>query len=213
MRSERRSLKDPVRTARTSYPPRMEQQSRALALQDSLTRYRKRSSDFYDEVLEEVSERANLSGSMGKADIGALVVWKRLNASTRWAAGLMKTPERAVRKATAEAREAALDSTLNIQTAAGNARAALVPLPGFGTGDALASAVIYALAPARMAVYDRRAQAGLERLGLVLTSEPGRYCRYMALVEQLITDSRTFGVDLNSREVDLALFTLGGSER
>jgi len=189
----------------------MEPQDRALALQESLHQYRDRGLDFYDELVEEVSERANLRGSMGKADIGALVVWKRLNASTRWAADLMKTPDQAVRKATAEAREAAIESTLDIQTAAGRARAALAPLPGFGTGDALASAVIYALAPARMAVYDRRAQSGLERLGLVLTSKSGRYSRYMALVEQLITECRMFGVDLHSRDIDLALFTLGSS--
>lgn len=108
--------------------------------------------------------------------------------------------------------EAASDASLDIQTAASLARSALTPLPEFRRGDALASAVIYALAPTRMAVYDRRAQLGLERLGVVLTSKPGRYGRYMALVHQLITESAAFGVDLNSREVDLALFTMGATK-
>lgn len=191
----------------------MEPQDRAVAIQGSLDEYLSQGFSFYDEVVGEVSERAESDGSLGKADIGALVMWKRLNASTRWADELMKTPDRAVRKATAAAREVALDNDHDIQAAAGCARAALASLPGFKTGDALASAVIYALAPARMAVYDRRAQSGLERLGLVLTARPGRYGRYMALVEQLVVESRSFGAGLSPRDVDLALFTLGGASR
>jgi hypothetical protein len=113
----------------------------------------------------------------------------------------MQTPEQTVRSATATAREAALDNTLDIQTAAARARSALAALPRFRVGDALASAVIYALAPTRMAVYDRRAQAGLERIGLVLTPKPGRYGRYRALVEQLIAESKVFGVERNARDV------------
>jgi len=87
---------------------------------------------------------------------------------------------------------------------------ALSPIPGFGVGDALASATIYALAPTRMAVYDRRAQAGLELLGLALAPKPGRYGRYMVLVEQLIGETTQSGTELSSREIDLGLFTLGG---
>jgi hypothetical protein len=139
----------------------METQHRAAMLRDAVARYRRDVSAFYDEVIEEIAERADQRGSIGKADIGGLVVWKRLNASTRWADGLMQTPGATVRRGTAKAREAASESTLDIQTAASRARSALSPIPGFGTGDALASAVIYVLAPARMAVYDRRAQLGL----------------------------------------------------
>ncbi len=36
-----------------------------------------------------------------------------------------------------------------------------------------------------MAVYDRRARTGLQRLGLELTPSPGRYGRYMELIEHL----------------------------
>jgi hypothetical protein len=45
-------------------------------------------------------------------------------------------------------------------------RAALAPLPGFRTGDALASAVLTAAAPDRMAVYDWRAHTALHTLGV-----------------------------------------------
>ncbi|CAM5452111.1 hypothetical protein SAFG77S_02609 [Streptomyces afghaniensis] len=59
-------------------------------------------------------------------------------------------------------------------------------LPGFRTGDALASAVLTAAAPTRMAVYDRRVQHALDDLGLTLTRAPGRYGRYMQLLDDLL---------------------------
>jgi hypothetical protein len=82
----------------------------------------------------------------------------------------------------------------------------LSPIAGFKMGDALASAVIVALATHRMAVYDRRAQLGLERLQLSLTPSPGRYGRYMALVSEISDDALQNGVRLGAREIDLALF-------
>lgn len=188
----------------------MHSPDRAAALNEALDSYRNSASPFYDEVVCEVSRRANTSGSIGKAEIGALVLWKRLNASTPWAAELMETAENDVRAATANARQAALEEDQDVPNAARHARAALSCLPGFGVGDALASAVIHSLAPNRMAVYDRRAQLGLERLGLALTPKAGRYGRYMALVEQLIADAKVSGAEISAREVDLALFTLGG---
>lgn len=179
-------------------------------LQTAFEQYVRGASDFYDEVLNEVATRAEQTGSLGKADIGALVTWKRLNASTRWVTHLMDTPEAHVRQASARAREAALATQLSTEECARTARSALSPLPGFGTGDALASAVIHALAPNRMAVYDRRAQNGIELLGLSLTPKPGRYGRYMALVEELCAETEDSNLELGPREVDLALFTLGG---
>lgn len=110
--------------------------------------YRSEVSEHYDEVFEEVSQRVKGSGVIGKADIGALTVWKRLNASTRWARDLMNT-------------------------AARQARAGLSALLGFRTGDALPSAILCAAAPHRLAVYDRRSHAGLTALGLELMKAPG----------------------------------------
>ncbi|WP_125621498.1 MULTISPECIES: hypothetical protein [unclassified Streptomyces] len=40
---------------------------------------------------------------LGKADIGALVVWKRLRADIPWAAALMSVPDAEVRTVTAQA--------------------------------------------------------------------------------------------------------------
>lgn len=39
-----------------------------------------------------------------------------------------------------------------------------------------------------MAVYDKRAQRGLERLGLTLSARSGRYGWYMLLLERLADD-------------------------
>ncbi|WP_200938333.1 hypothetical protein [Aeromicrobium sp. Root472D3] len=188
----------------------MEPQQRVGELQAAVERYSEGASPFYDEVVQEISKRAAEQGNLGKADIGALVAWKRLNANTRWMSDLMRSSDATVRAATAEARKSALQEGSTLELAAARARSALAPIPGFGVGDALASAVIYALAPGRMAVYDRRAQAGLELLGLELTAKSGRYGRYMALVDQLVNEARVEGLGLSAREIDLGLFTLGG---
>lgn len=47
----------------------------------------------YDEVLYEVVERVMRSGSIGKADIGALLFWKRLQANTPWVTRLHLVPD------------------------------------------------------------------------------------------------------------------------
>lgn len=188
----------------------MEPQQRVGELHAAVEQYHNSASPFYDEVVKEISKRAADQGNLGKADIGALVAWKRLNANTRWMANLMRSSDAAVRASTAEARKSALDDGSTLELAAAGARSALALIPGFGVGDALASAVIYALAPGRMAVYDKRAQAGLELLGLELTSKSGRYGRYMALVDQLVREARVEGLSLSAREIDLGLFILGG---
>ncbi len=161
-------------------------------------------------MLEQVARRIRESGSVGKLDIGALVFWKRLNASTKWVRRLMDTSDEEVRRITRDVVVAANDLTGTVSDAAAEARRLLSPLPGFARGDAVASAVIYAAAPDRMAVYDRRAQRGLERLGLILTTKPGRYGRYMELVETVRTAvTEQSGISWTARHVDLAFFQLG----
>src|SRR5205823_5328096 len=91
-------------------------------------------SSTYDDVLREVSDRIAASGSIGKLDIGALVVWKRLRADTPWASALMAKSERDVRSVTAVAVSAVRDHELSTAEAAGQGRDALLKLPGFGSG-------------------------------------------------------------------------------
>jgi hypothetical protein len=164
----------------------------------------------YDEVLYEVAGRIDRAGSIGKADIGALLFWKRLRADTHWVRRLHAVSDSDVRKVTRNAVEAVRDVSSSTSAAAAAGRKALVPLPGFDTGDAMASALLTASAPDRMAVYDRRVQKGLELVGLQLTSASGRYGRYMQLIDDLTVEARRRGQDWSARDVDLALFRLGG---
>jgi len=152
-----------------------------------------------------------VSGSLGKADIGALLVWKRLSARTRWAAALMALPDTQVRAATGKAWAAVRDASVPRALAAQAGRAALVSLPGFHKGDALASAVLTAAAPLRMAVYDSRAQLALGSLGIALTAESGRYGRYMGIIDEILARRQPSEQEWTARDVDVALFSMGGS--
>lgn len=165
-------------------------------------------SSFYDEVLLEVQARAERDGSIGKADIGALMLWKRLNLSTAWTRELNEWPDRNVRAVTADAFELACDTDRSIPEAAGAARSALLELPGCRRGAAVASTLLTAGAPGRMAVYDRRAVAALEGLGF--PDPDGDYGRYMTTVCELIeTANAVSGGRWSPRDVDKALFMLG----
>lgn len=169
-------------------------------------------SEHYDDVVRQAAANACAFGALGKFDIGALVAWKRLRANTPYMSRLMAMPDSDVRSHTARAMEAARDEGVSVDHAAKSARSALSPLPGFARGDALASAIRYALAPDRMAVYDRRSHAGLRLLGLELPDRPGRYGVYMALIEGLRVDLRAAGHSWSARRVDMALYHLGGDE-
>lgn len=160
-------------------------------------------------ILIEVGSRIEAAGSVGKADIGALVLWKRISASTKWASALMALSDHHVRDVTRVAVRCVQDRSLSVPEAAVAGRSALSRLPGFTTGDALASAVLFAAAPTRMAVYDRRAQTGLSRLDLTLSPKPGRYGRYMTLIEQLRAAVNETGQQWQARHVDVALYWLG----
>lgn len=63
-----------------------------------------------------------------------------------------------------------------------------------------------------MAVYDRRAQKALRKVGLELTAAPGRYGRYMAMIDQLRDEADPGGHrPWTARDVDIALYWLGGA--
>ncbi|MFF8293578.1 hypothetical protein ACF068_30835 [Streptomyces sp. NPDC016309] len=81
---------------------------------------------------------------------------------------------------------AARDTTLSRCAGAQAGHTALAHLPGFRTGDALASTVLTAAAPDRMAIYDRRAHSGLRTLDIPLSHAPGRYSRYIERIDQLL---------------------------
>ena len=162
----------------------------------------------YDEVLNEVADRIKAAGSIGKLDIGGLLFWKRLRANTGWVPKLHSLSEDSVRSVTRHAVQAVNDEVSSIGDAAQLGRSALVDLPGFARGDALASALLFAAAPHRMAVYDRRAHAGLRKLGIDLSDKSGRYGEYMEILEAICGTARDRGNDWSARDVDLALYQL-----
>ncbi|MFD3557955.1 hypothetical protein ACFWWA_38545 [Streptomyces goshikiensis] len=166
-------------------------------------------SPHYDEVFWDVAQRVERSGCLGKTDIAALVVWKRLSAQTRWVTALMSLPDSHVRDVTERALTSVQDLDLSRGKAAQEGRGAIAKLPGFVTGDALASAVLTAAAPRRMAVYDQRVQRALDLCGLTLTKESGRYGRYMEIIDTLLTHSEGRADDWTARDVDIALYWVG----
>ncbi|MBD0689496.1 hypothetical protein BG452_27305 [Streptomyces sp. CBMA123] len=168
-------------------------------------------SPYYDELFDEVAQRARRSGSLGKGDIAALTVWKRLTAQAPWAAELMGLPEAEVRAVTGRAVAAVRDTGVPRGEAARAGRRVLLELPGFRTGDALASAVLTAAAPGRMAVYDRRVQGALDAVGLTLTAAPGRYGRYLGLLDDLLRHGGARAEGWTARDVDTALYWAGGA--
>ncbi|MFE9976601.1 hypothetical protein ACFYRD_39380 [Streptomyces hirsutus] len=172
------------------------------------TAYTQAVSAHYDEVLHHVAHRAQAEGSLGKADIGALLLWKRLRADTLWAGALMAVADADVRRATAAAMAAVRDTSLSRSAAARAGRAALAELPGFTSGDALASAVLTAAAPDRMAVYDRRAHTALRSLGVTLTHSRGRYSRYIDAIDRLLASAPDPARSWTPREMDTALYHL-----
>ncbi|NED20382.1 hypothetical protein G3I31_35455 [Streptomyces sp. SID9913] len=166
-------------------------------------------SPHYDEVLHEVAHRTEHAGSLGKSDVSALVVWKRLSAQTRWVTALMALPDAHVRAVTERAVIAVRDTTLSRSEAAREGRRIIAELPGMRTGDALASAVLTAAAPARMAVYDRRVQHAIGSLGLTLTPAPGRYGRYLQLLDDLLHHGSAHPDGWSARDIDTALYWMG----
>jgi len=163
----------------------------------------------YDEVLREVSSRVADQGSIGKADIGALVVWKRSNATSPWSTNLMNTPESEVRAVTALAYALANDTSKSIPDAGGEARQPLRRVQGLGGDGAIASAVLLAMSPSRMAVWDNRVGKSLEAIGRKPKGRRHHYKNYLEIVvdlvevmQEAVDDSHT----IIPREVDLALF-------
>ena len=190
-------------------PPSMTPSERCAALAAALQRYREKVCDEYDETLHDVIGRVATAGSLGKTDLGALLLWKRIRIGA-WAEKLLCESEEDVRKITAKAVAAARDQELTVPEAARKARQALLGLPGAEVGDAFASAVILVAAPDRMAVYDYHAHLGLWRVGLRLEERPRLYFRYMELVEQCRAELLKQGHGRwLAREVDLALLTHG----
>ncbi|GKQ40222.1 hypothetical protein ALMP_67480 [Streptomyces sp. A012304] len=100
-------------------------------------------------------------------------------------------------------------SMIRRSKAARNGRGIIWELPGFRTVDALASAILTAAAPKRLAVYDQRVQHALDTLGLPLTPAPGRYGRYIQLLDDLLHHGGAHANGWTARDIDTALYWTG----
>lgn len=192
----------------------MEAQVRVATLRDALRD--SRISPHYDEPFMHVSQQIAERQSAGKGDIAVIAFWKRVRADTPWVADLLSMSEAAVRAITAEAvRE--VRSAPDVAVAARRGRDALRSLPGFRSGDPLASALLCAIDPVRLAVYDVRAERGLQIVGTPVPK--GRrgvhdyYARYMTVIEHLRREGRELRHDWSPREVDIALYQIGKRPR
>lgn len=190
------------------------QDSVGLLLRDALSAQRASDpSDSYDEVLRTVIGRAGAERSLCKADIGSLVLWKRITAQARWSTELGLRSDAEVRRRTGETWRLANDTSLSIPEAGQRARMALVELPGLGGTGALASAVLLACAPHRMAVWDRRVGIALDALARRPHSGNGFYGRYLAeacdLADEMGSPTRDSAA-VTPRDVDLALYAVAG---
>lgn len=165
----------------------------------------------YDEAFLQVQLAVDGSGSLGKVHIGALMLWKRLNLNTRWARALNNMADSSVREITEEAIRLARDESISIPDAARLARQVLLDLPGCRSGHAVASTILTAGAPVRMAVYDVRAVGALEDLDC---PHPGNsYFNYMKTVVGLVEEVNQNGLCWRPRDVDKALYVLGSPRR
>jgi hypothetical protein len=130
-----------------------------VALLERATAKVRQLSPHYDDVLRDVSGRISVSGSAGKSDIAMLAFWKRIRTES-WAEDFLSLPELKVRDVTTDVVIAAGGEDLI--AAASKARELLRKLPGFRTGSPMSSAVLTAIRPADLAVYDRYANQGLK---------------------------------------------------
>jgi hypothetical protein len=185
----------------------MEIHDRVMRLAEGLATAHANFSPHYDDLLREVSHRIDETGSAGKSDIAMLIAWKRLRADTKWVPRLLGMADAEVRAVTAPAVVLARGGT---PRSSQRARDMLRALPGFASGTALASALLAAACPSRLAVYDRRAHAGLVKIGLDLDGRaPEFHERYMTLIDQCRAEGAAAGCQWSPHEVDLALFVVG----
>jgi hypothetical protein len=189
----------------------MDAEQRIAILERAMAKVR-RLSPHYDDVLRDVSARISANCSVGKGDIAMLAFWKRIPTKS-WAEDFLSLPELEVRDVTSHVVVAARERDLIV--GASKARELLRKLPGFVTGSAMSSAVLTAIRPTDLAIYDRHANQGLKWVELSLAgNQPEHYAEYMRRVEQCRSEAKALkGYRWSGHEVDLALYLLGKSHR
>lgn len=154
----------------------------------------------YDEVFEEIQSRISSCGSAGKLDIAGVACWKR-SAQGAWLGDLNAVGESQVRAITAEAFAAVSD---------GEALRVLAALPGFASQEAIPTALLATADSYRWGVMDRRALTALADLGYPVNRSRGLTVRYLEEIREIRDCLSTADRPIMARDVDKALFVLGG---
>lgn len=167
---------------------------RILAAADRYSRH-------YDEVLWQVGDRIRRQGDAGKLELAALICWKRCGRG-RWVSALMEMPDDSVRELTRAALAAGIDDQQRLDV--------LAPLPGFGSKAAIATTLLACWCPEEFGVLDRRALAGLARIGRPILRGPGETLRYLDRLRQLRDLARASRPAVTARHIDQGLWLIGG---
>lgn len=172
------------------------------ALVHALEVYDTPAGSVYDEILHEVHDRIARAGDAGKVDIAAITFWKRSGQGSKWISALLQRPESEVRAATRAAFAADDD---------GQALAALAVLPGFKQKEAMSTALLCAYDPMNYPVMDRRALKALDAIDHGVGRHRGMTLRYFTTVRELRDALTTERPGTTARDVDKALYVLGGT--
>ena len=167
----------------------------------TLTRYRAKYPQHYDDVFDCIHWRLKENGYATKLDLDGLIAWKHVR-TARWMRDLNCMTEDRVKKITSDAFARPTDA---------QRREALSPLPGFGAGAAFTSVLLAAWDPQTYGVYDKFSLAA--RVSLVtsacscswdLLDTYEEHLRLMA--DELADQTQTSWFP---RHVDMALYEIG----
>jgi hypothetical protein len=159
----------------------------------------------YDQAFDEVHKRLQTNGHATMLDLAGLIGWKHVR-NAPWMVQLFVLPPGTAETATAAAFAPGLTDKQRI--------AALSPLPGYRAGGAFTSVLLTAWAPAVYGVYDKFANAVRPQVvGSECTCEWEDLPTYFEHLRRLGQElSVATGTTWTPREVDMAMFILGGGK-
>lgn len=178
----------------------------------------------HDEVLNEVSQRVQQREYLTKADIGALAFWMHADTGSGWVPELHRYPDAYVQEVTSRAFVAVQDGDIPAAGQRGceilRELSDLAPTEEARFSLPLASAILLACAPHRMAIWNSRVEAALDspETGPGIQSPFGRddqYAKYLEICEYVAAQltqtsyARLHRKLFTPRDADTALSQLG----
>lgn len=153
----------------------------------------------YDELFESIGHGMREHRAATKADIAALIFWKRIRTDS-WAGQFLATSDQKVIATTKAAFARGLTDEERLER--------LRALPGFRHGAAVPSTLLAAWNPAAYGIYDRNAKRALAALALWPSDAAIGVARYFKLIRDVGNE-----LEMTPRAVDKALFIIGRAVR